>query len=190
MPVIFPLSSLSLVLASTIFAPNIAFSESIQVEQVFKEKGEVDFYASIRSGLFKVHGTNDQLTGTLSQSSEGLQGAFSIPMIQFTTGSKMRDRHLNTKIFQSDQFSDGSMTLSPIVLTGKNYEGPFNGKLKFHGLEKDIFGLVKIQMKENGLVHHASFTIKLSDFNIPLPEFAGIKVLDEVKVEVDGRAAL
>ncbi len=159
-------------------------------ETTFKEdRGHVDFYVTGKPSMLKIHGTNDALKGALVIKGKTLRGKFIIPMNEFATGMTLRDEHLKNKAFEVKTYPDSQLTLNPVDL--KNMTGDtvaFTGKLKFHGVEKNVSGQVKLLVQNKEVSHQASFAIKLTDFNIPPPEFAGMKILDDVTIQVDGKA--
>ena len=58
----------------------------------------------------------------------------------------------------------------------------FRGKLTLHGIEHEITGLFSIDPAQ--LKTTANFDIKLSDYNIEIPIYLGVKVADFVKVNI------
>ena len=160
--------------------------------QVFLEKaGNVDFYAVGKPSMLKVHGVNSSLTGQLRKTSKEVTGTFTIPMKDFSTGSlKLRDEHMRNKVFEVEKYPTAELSLQPIPLQGTEKSAPFKGKLKFHGVEKEVQGQVQLTDLVKELDHDATFKIKLSDFGIPPPEFAGMKIDDEISIQVKGKAIL
>ncbi len=159
-------------------------------ETAFGEAGgHVDFFVTGKPSMLKIHGTNDALKGNLVMKNGVLSGVFNIPMKEFVTGMTLRDEHLKNKAFEVSTYPDSLLTLDPV--NTKNISGEsiaFTGKLKFHGVEKNVAGQVKLLVQNKEVQHQASFTIKLTDFNIPPPEFAGMKIQDDVTIKVDGKA--
>ncbi len=136
---------------------------SAPVQSVLKERGQIDFYAKGKPSMLTIHGTNEHLTGSASRSGDKVMGKFLVSMNQFVTGMQLRDEHLKTKVFDSKQFPTSELTVDPIVLKNGSYDGAFKGKLKFHGIEKEVSGQTKIHLDGNTIVPDASFSIKLSE---------------------------
>ena len=161
-------------------AATVSFDESA---------GKADFYAVGVPSMLKIHGNTSELSGKLTKDASNLSGSFKIPMKTFMTGLSLRDKHLKEKVFEVEKYPDAVFTLNPIKMAEGVTTVPFTGKLNFHGVEKPVSGDVKLTVSDSKSVQHeAKFEVKLSDFNIPTPEFAGMKIQDTVKVEVNGTA--
>jgi polyisoprenoid-binding protein YceI len=57
--------------------------------------------------------------------------------------------------------------------------------MTFHGVTQPIEGVFALNPKDKSLEVHSEFKIKLSDFKIEVPTYMGIKVSDDVSVNVD-----
>lgn len=156
---------------------SVAFAESI---------GEVHFYALGKPSLLKIHGESTDLAGTLTQEKGKFQGKFSLKMDGFQTGMKLRDRHLKNKVFDVKKYPETILVLKDLPIQfGEGLK--FQGKLKFHGVERSVEGKVDLkQAADKRCEFKAMFPIKLSDFDIQPPKFAGMKIEEEIKLEVRG----
>ncbi|MFN7728965.1 MAG: YceI family protein [Bdellovibrio sp.] len=97
-----------------------------------------------------------------------------VPMDSLKTGIELRDRHMKEKYIETTKFPDAEL----IEATGTAGKG--RGKLKFHGVEKEITGTYKIVGNEM----QAEFPIKLSEFGITGIRYMGVGVKDDVKVTI------
>ena len=61
-------------------------------------------------------------------------------------------------------------------------ETSFRGRLKLHGVEKEIQGLFQTN-KQNDVT--AQFELKLSDYKIDIPSYLGVTIADLVKVKTE-----
>jgi polyisoprenoid-binding protein YceI len=153
-----------------------------------QDAGKVDFFAIGKPSMLKVHGENTALKGSLKKDGDKISGKFLIPMKGFVTGMKLRDDHLRDKVFSVSQYPTAELTVESFAAK-TNESVPFTGKLKFHGVEKEIKGEVKASAGEKEiLIQAAKFDMKMTDFNISPPEFAGMKMEDDVRIEVSGQA--
>ncbi|MEQ1724260.1 MAG: YceI family protein, partial [Pseudobdellovibrio sp.] len=105
------------------------------------------------------------------------------------TGIELRDDHMLNKYLQVQQFSEAKLTIKKIdiplgwsVTSPVVSQKPFNAVLNLHGVEKEISGFYNVESVN--LASIADFEIKLSDFNIEIPSYLGVKVADIVKIKV------
>ena len=67
---------------------------------------------------------------------------------------------------------------------------PFTGKLALHGVEKPVSGTAKIEKTGDKVTVAANFGLKVSEYGIVIPVFAGITMADDVQVTVADSAPL
>jgi len=149
--------------------------------------GEIDFYALGRPSFLKVHGIAKTLEGTI-QSNHEVSGHFSIQLGDFKTGVGLRDRDLRKKVFEVDQYPVAELSFNSKTLKSGE-KSDFVALLKIHGTEKPIHGEASFRMNREKASFEASFKILLTDFGMKPPEFAGLKIDNEVRVEVSGEAS-
>lgn len=70
--------------------------------------------------------------------------------------------------------------MNPDAPQGK---GSFAGSLTLHGVKKTVTGPVDVRQAAPGLRVKASFSVNLSDYNIPAPRYLGVGVKNTVQVE-------
>ena len=170
-------------------APKVTAIPKAEPSIVFDEKeSQADFYSVGVPSMLKIHGTTKAVTGSLKKSTTQLSGEFKIQLDTFETGMSLRDKHMKEKTFEVEKYPVATLVLDPILLKDKiDAPIPFTAKLTFHGVEKPISGEVNLkQSDEKTLQYVAKFEIKLTDFKIAPPEFAGMRIQDAVKLEVNG----
>lgn len=143
--------------------------------------GTVEFFAKGKPSGLKIHGTSKKLAGTVTIKNLEVTGSFSIPMADFSSGMSLRDSHMKDKIFKVSEYPEAKLTLKPFVAKFKEVN-QFSATLNFQGIEKEIKGEVKLDQIENKLLIDSKFNLQLTYFNIKPPEFAGMKILDDVQV--------
>ena len=57
------------------------------------------------------------------------------------------------------------------------------GKLNFHGIEKNINAKVEISESDKNIIGQCNFTIKLSEFNIERPKLLMLSIEDDIIIE-------
>lgn len=121
-------------------------------------------------GSFKA--TSSTLLGHVQREGEYYSGHdIKIAVAELKTGNALRDRYLKALLKnEALAFVDKA--------SGQN--GVFTATLKFRGLEKSITGPYRVE----GFQFIAQFPLKLSEYGFEPIEYIGVKVLDEVDVEV------
>ena len=171
-----------------VFSVFFVLSQSSQAQTVFKTQGgHVDFYATGKPSMLKIHGENSDLTGALTQNKGSCDGKFTTKLSAFSSGMSLRDRHLKNKIFEIDKYPEAELNFKSMSLKAGT-TGTFSGTLKFHGTEKEVNGEVTPEISDKEIKFKTNFKILLTDYGIQPPEFAGMKIENEVRVEVQGTA--
>jgi hypothetical protein len=61
---------------------------------------------------------------------------------------------------------------------------PFEGTFKLHGVENPIKGTADLAVADHKLSGTAKFAVKVSDYKMDIPKYAGITVAEDVNVTV------
>lgn len=163
-----------------------------EVEVLKVKTGKVDFYAIGKPSMLKIHGEDSAVTGTLTLNSAEWSGDFSVNLKEFQTGMKTRDEHLREKVFEVSKYETATLHFENLKVpfegngTAKDLE--FKGKLKLHGVEKEVSGKVDLSRESSTAKFTAHLELNMKDFEIAPPEFMGMKVQEKVKVDVEGEA--
>lgn len=171
---------------TSIFHSLFVFSiaSTLQASPLKITSGAVTFKATGKPGFLKINGSGPELRGTLDKTEKGLSGEFSVTMDKFVTGIDLRDEHMKEKYFEVKKFPEATLKLKELPLDSKGQakDTPFQASLKFHGVEKDVVGIAKVDVDGSKSSIEAEFSIALKDFNIDIPTYAGIKVADTVVI--------
>jgi polyisoprenoid-binding protein YceI len=152
---------------------------------------QVEFVAVGRPSALKIKGTGVELNPSLSLEKGILQGKVEFSLASLETGLGLRDKHMKEKYLEVEKFPKSTFELSETPLpqelvTGKTpeMEIPFKGKLTLHGVTRDITVTARLTKKENRYQVATLFEVKLPEYAIDIPKFAGITVAEDVKLEV------
>jgi polyisoprenoid-binding protein YceI len=159
--------------------------------------GSVEFTAIGRPSMLKIVGKGPGPTGTLDVTDGNATGTFDVDLKDVTTGISMRDHHMKEKYLQVDKYPQAEFKLSSLKLP-KPLDGsdasfkdvPFEGTFKVHGVEKPVKGTADLSVESSKLKGTANFAIKVTDYGIDIPKFAGITMAEDVKVTVQGAGPL
>lgn len=154
-----------------------------------KTKGQVHFLAIGKPAMIKIRGTNESLTSNIELSDKTASGSFTLNLKDLNTGIGLRDKHMKEKYLEVDKYPDAILTFKNFSIAAPNSETDQNlvGTLKIHGIEKPVSLHAKVKTAASGTQFEgkSEFTVKLSDFNISIPSYMGIKVADQVELTVD-----
>jgi len=178
------LTVISLTFLSTDFSQA---ADPVAMETLHISNGKVDFFAVGRPSMLKVHGVGKALEGTLNKKLSEISGHFSMKMNDFSSGLGLRDSHTKEKVFEVEKYPTAELTFKPTnVKPGEKTKIP--AILKFHGVEKEVQCETTINVAGDKVTFESTFPMQLTDFSIQPPEFAGMKINNDVRVEVSGEA--
>ena len=137
--------------------------------------------------MIRIKGESTGPRGSIEITDLKAQGEFTLPLANLNTGIEMRDEHMKQKYLEVAKNPDAVLKITNLTLTSaeKGQDVPFSGTLTLHGTTKNVDGHVNYQTASGTKKTHADFKIRLSDFGIAIPAYAGLKVADEVQVQVD-----
>ena len=161
-------------------------------------EGSVEFIAVGKPKAIKIHGKGEGPKGKLQLAPRGKPGGelfFALGTID--TGINLRNEHMKKKYLDTAAFPlaklDNLTVALPPARKGEAFEFekiPFQGRLSLHGVTQPIKGFVDLKRNGLQLKINARFDIKISDFKIDIPTFAGITVTDEVQVHIQADAPM
>lgn len=168
-----------------LFACSHAFAN---VRSFSASEGAVEFVAIGKPSFIKIHGKGTPAHGTLQLDGGKTRGEFDFELTTLATGIETRDDHMKNKYLEvgkfprahleieSAQIDDGWTLTHPLLK-----EKEFRGQLTLHGVTRPTSGQFSINDQHEV---EAQFKVKLKDYQIDIPSFAGITVSDEVEVHV------
>lgn len=161
-----------------------------------KDKGMINFLAIGNPSAIRIDGKGEGPEGVLSAEEKGdnllISGDLKVNLNNLDTGIALRDRHMKEKYLEVSKFENAILKLQVTVPKAalKKDTGtrlPFNGSLDLHGIQKPVSGTFVLKPENDGLKSSASFQIKLSDYSVSVPTFAGISVADVVDVTTNSK---
>jgi polyisoprenoid-binding protein YceI len=160
--------------------------------------GETDFHAIGRPSALKINGKGTPPKGSLTWTGQKVEGTLIQDMDSLDSGISMRTHHMKEKYLETGKYPQAKLTIVSVMLPKENTpekdfvveQVPFEGKLLLHGVEKPIKGVARLEKKGQNLKVAADFPVKISDYGIAVPSFAGITVADEVTLNILADAPL
>lgn len=166
---------------------------SARAQRFESSGGELKFVAIGKPGFLKINGQSKDLppTGFFEFKDGKITGDFELPLQQLDTGIDLRNEHLKDNYLEVKKFPKALLKLSPISLPKSGLTSEvktdFEGMLTLHGVQKKIQGSAEFFPEKKTL--SAKFEIKLSDFDIKIPQYVGVTVSEKVQVELNLKMA-
>ncbi len=186
----------SLLLITTIcISPWVAFADSTQVN-LDQGSGVVEFHATGHPSALKIVGKGTSPKGIFTINGKLVSGSAHFQLALLDTGIEMRDRHMKEKYLEVQKYPEAALTLTKLELPQEFTHDasfskvPFTGTLSLHGVQHSVSGTVDVSRKENQVMIHANFGLKIADYAIALPIFAGITMADDVQIMIQSTAPL
>lgn len=178
----------ALILSSLLMSSLVA--EAVTLEAA---KGRTEFLAIGRPSAIKVNGTGKGPTGALTvKKSEWdyvLNGEAVVDLSSFETGIETRDSHMKEKYLETDKFQNATLTFKDVKIASaiieKGGEVKVDAPLNLHGLTKPVSVTIKFSAKDADVKAESNFTVKLTDYGIPIPKFTLITIGDEIQVKTE-----
>lgn len=179
--------------ALAVTLPSLALAATQKVD-FDHASGAVAFHAVGRPSAIKINGTGAAPKGTLLMTDDGkVNGDLLLDLSSLDTGISMRTNHMKEKYLEVGKYPQAKLSITDVALPKADFAKteyveesvPFKGNLSLHGVTKPIEGTARIERHGQSSVVHAEFSVKISDYSIPVPVFAGITVANDVSLVVD-----
>ena len=161
------LGAVSIVLGLLAYSPK-NFAKSKLRKKQFTELKSLEFSVGTN-----VPGTS--FKGYLKKSLPIRKGRLVIPPRRLTTELELRDKHMYKKIFKKKK-----VVFEGVAKCYKDIKCKIVGKLRMADKRKNV----KFIARRSGQYFKATHTIKLTDFDIEIPEFLGVRVEDAIAITV------
>lgn len=159
-------------------------------QEVAIQKGRTEFVAVGKPAMLKIRGETQGPQGNLTFKDVKVSGNIKLDLQKLNTGIDLRDEHMKKKYLQVELYPMAELTLQDFTLPmnvseikKKIADQKFTAMLKLHGVSKPVDGTYDVEPQGKNLKVHATYRLKLSDFNIEIPSYAGLKVADSVDIE-------
>lgn len=187
----------SLLISSIAFGAPAPTAQKWLVDLEKATSGAVEFNAIGRPSMLKIRGKGGAPKGSLAIEGTAATGALTFDLESLDTGLKLRNEHMKQKYLETSKYGKATLTLTKLSLPENFRAGntkleklPFEGKLSLHGVEKPVSGLATVERNGEQVAVNADFGLKISDYGIATPGYAGITVAEDVNVLVQFAAPL
>lgn len=175
-----------IVLTATVF--NFAFSAPKPLVSI-PAKGKTTFEAVGKPAMIKIKGESPSAAALISftDSNTSLSAILNLELLK--TGIDMRDDHMKEKYLETKKFPEAKLVIATLKIPSTWSASPapikdqdFDGILTLHGKDVPVKGVFSLNDKK---IAQAEFKIKLTDFNIEIPEYLGVKVAEVVTIKTE-----
>jgi hypothetical protein len=148
--------------------------------------GKVEFFAKGKPALLTIHGEGMGLESLLTEKNKIINGKFTFNLKTLKTGIDLRDEHLKNKYLEIERYPLATLEITDFNLPEPSQKDfAIKGLFELHGSKKPVEGLATLLGDSPNLKLSASLNIKLSQFNIEIPNFKGITVAEDVLIKVE-----
>lgn len=181
-----------ILISTSAFAATDKIVVSTKSFDLSKQESKVEFWAVGKPSLLKINGTGGKLTGKVDFNGKQGSGEFVVPLEPITTGISLRDDHMKKKYLEIEKFPTATLKITDIKFEkdflkekGSQKDIPFTGKLSIHGNESEVQGTANIESTDQLMLIRAKTKTNISNYKMDIPTYLGVKVADEVGINVD-----
>ncbi len=142
------------------------------------QSGSVEFLAIGTPSFIKVKGEGAKPSGQLTIADGKATGEFKLDLSQFKTGMEKRDEHMKATL-EVEKYPTATVTFKDITVPQGKATIPV--ELELHGQKKPV--TMEAEFSSGKAL--GKMRVKLSEFGIKPPSFAGITVKDDVDVTIN-----
>jgi polyisoprenoid-binding protein YceI len=174
-----------------VIAAILAFSMPAFSQKFFTRDAKIQF--SSETPLEKIEAVNKSASAVLDTKSGAIQWKVLIKSFLFEK-ALMQD-HFNENYMESSKFPDATFKGTITNLSDINFakDGKYTahatGKMKIHGVERDIKTTGTITVAGTSIRINSDFAVAPADYNISIPSVVRDNIAKEIKVNVDGTLA-
>ena len=156
---------------------------------------EVKFISTAKVETFE--GTTNRIAGTFkfdpTDIQAGIDGKLEVDMTALSTGISQRDGHMRDNHLHTDQFPRSTFIPKKIIENSVKMlpdnesitftlEGDFTLHGVTHTIQPEVTATWHSDQKNLNVL--ARFSVRLDDYDIPLPQFLILKLAQEQKIEI------
>ncbi len=148
------------------------------------ESGKVQFLAVGKPSFLKVNGEGKAPTGTMTIENGKATGEFTFDLASLDTKNETRTGHMKDKYLEVEKFPKATIKFKDVDAPGDVVKADIPAELTLHGQTRPVTMKAELSGGEKRTAS-GNFKIKLSDFGIAIPSYAGVTIADEVTVTID-----
>ena len=166
----------------------VLFAGPLCAQKFFTKTGTIGFDATTSSSPEKIEGKNRSATCVMDTKNGAIQ--FAVLMKGFAFERALMEEHFNENYIESHKFpkSEFKGKLKDLEQIDFTKDGTHTVKVKgdltMHGQTREVETTGKLVIQGGKISTNASFSVKLSDFDISIPGLVADKVAKTAKITV------
>lgn len=160
---------------------------SVSAQKYYTKNGSISFFS--KTSLENIKAENNQVMSVLNTQTGEIQ--FSVLIKSFHFEKALMEEHFNENYMESEKFPKatfkGNITDMSRVNFGTDgmYTVPVNGDMTMHGITRKVTTTGTITVKAGKVSAISKFFVKLSDYNISIPNVVKDNIAESVEVTVN-----
>jgi polyisoprenoid-binding protein YceI len=159
----------------------------VNAQKFITKNGTIKFRSDAK--LEKIEAVNKQVNCAFDLANNNI--VFKVLIKSFEFEKALMQEHFNENYMESDKFpvSTFSGSLAGFDKANISKNGSYNvivdGKLSIHGVTKAVKEKGTIEVKNGKIIAASTFTVKLKDYNIKIPNAVFNKISEEITISVE-----
>lgn len=164
----------------------LLLATATQAQKVFTKNGNINFNS--KTSLETIDATSNQVTSALVPSTGELQ--FSVQVKSFHFKKALMEEHFNETYMESDKYPKSTFKGKITDVSKVNFtkDGTYNvtvsGDLNMHNVTQKVTTPGTITVKSGKISSAATFTVKLADYKIDIPNVVKNNISETVTIKV------
>jgi hypothetical protein len=162
---------------------SLIFLTPARAQKYAIEKSLITFFSD--APIEDIQANNEKTTSLFNGSSGDI--AFSVPIVEFQFQKSLMKEHFNEKYMDTERYPKstfaGKINGYDASASGEQHVKA-SGKLTIHGVTHDVELPGTIEKQGDKLVMKSSFTVKLEDYKIQIPQLLWKNIAEEIAVTV------
>ena len=154
----------------------------LSAQKYVTKSGEISFYSE--TPMEKIEAVNKNVMAAYDASKQVV--VVKVLLKSFRFEKALMEEHFNENYVESDDYPNstfkGKLVDLPDASSKEIQTLRVKGKLKIHGVERDMSTSIKFQFIDNNIVVKGSFNIKIEDYNIDIPSAVIEKIAKNLEV--------
>jgi len=160
-------------------------------QNVYSTKtGHASFFST--TPMRDIDANNDKCGSVLNTTTNEV--VFVVSIKNFIFKDALMQEHFNENYMESDKYPDATFKGKVNETVDYTKDGvtevTTTGKLKIHGVEKDVTEKGTVTVKDGKIIIHSVFDVQLADYNITIPKVVFEDIAKTIKVTIDAPLTL
>lgn len=170
-----------------VLASLLLLAGNLYAQKYLTRTGKVTFFSS--TSLENIEAFNNETACVLDAESGDF--IIQVPVKSFKFDRSLMQEHFNENYMESDKYPKAEYkgTITDIKSVDFSKDGTYKvntkGKLKMHGVTKDVSIPGTITVKGKSITAKAEFKVVPQDYNVEIPSIVSEKIAKEIEVTVN-----